>query len=81
MLGVWLWLVWGGADWVWLLSVEDLAVEAVFAFWCGAGGFIGAVVIWWRGPVVGVGCSGDVYELDVFVAYGAVTHAARAVGH
>ena len=32
MLCVWLGLVWGGAGCVWLLSVEDLAVEAVFAF-------------------------------------------------
>ena len=32
VLCVWLWVVWGGVGCVWLLSVEDLAVEAVFVF-------------------------------------------------
>ena len=39
------------------------------------------VGVWWWGSVVGVDVSGGVNELDVFVAYGAVTHAAGAVGH
>ena len=35
MLGVCVWLGWGGAEGVWLLSVEDRAVEAVLAFGVG----------------------------------------------
>ena len=32
VLCIWLWVFWGGVGRVWLLSVEDLAVEAVFVF-------------------------------------------------